>query len=109
MADSDEHNKRIQEALESGVPSLYFNGFINAFSQGDIMCVLERNGQPVGILNMSFTVAKTLSTSLGQLIANLENVSDRPIMTTHEIGNFLAAIPDDTKKNKPRPKRSKNV
>ena len=109
MATPKDTSKRIKKATESDVPSLYFNGFVNAFSAGDIMCVIERNGAPVGILNMSYTVAKTLSASLGTLITTLEDASDRPIMTTHEIGVFLADKPDTPPKKKQSRRKSKNA
>lgn len=91
MADKNEEqsSERINQALEADVPQIYFNGFVNAFSAGDIMCVLERNGRAVGIMNMSYSVAKTLSASLATLVGKLEEASKQSIMTTHEVGNFL--------------------
>ena len=88
--DKDSPGERIRLALEPDVPKIYFNGFVNSFSAGDVMCVLEKNNQPVGVLNMSYTVAKTLSASLAELIGTLETVSEQPIMTTHEIGRVLS-------------------
>lgn len=64
------------------------------------MVVLERNGHPVAVLNVSYTVAKTLSMLLGDAIARLEKVSGHPIMTTTEIEQFLTAR---TTKEKPSP------
>jgi hypothetical protein len=93
--------ERIHLALGSDVPRIYFNGFVNGFSAGDIMCVLERNGQPVGIMNMSYTVAKTLSASLATLVGRLEETSKQPIMTTHEVGKFLE-VPWEAPKEKPK-------
>ena len=81
----DATDDRIARAMKSDVPRVYFNGFVNGMSTGDIITILEKNNTPVGILNMSFTVAKTLSVSLGQMIARLEETSGRPIMTTHDI------------------------
>lgn len=100
MADGKdiEVGDRVSRALESDVPRIYFNGFVNAFSAGDILCVLESNGHPVGIMNMSYTVAKTLSAGLGQLITKLEEASGRQIMTTHEVGAFLEETSETTKK-----------
>lgn len=92
---------RIDRALESDVPRIYFNGFVNGFSSGDILCVLERNGQPVGIMNMSYTVAKTLSASLAQLVGSLEETSNQPIMTTHEVARLLENLSNETPEEKP--------
>jgi hypothetical protein len=55
------------------------------------LVVLERNGQPVAVLNASYTIAKTLSVLLGNAIAQLEELSGHPIMTTMEIEKFLAS------------------
>lgn len=107
----DKVDERIKRALEADVPRIYFNGFVNAFSAGDIMCVLERNGQPVGIMNISYTVAKTLSASLATLIARLEETSRQPIMTTHEVGKLMKAA-SETQRKKPeqiKERKKKNV
>ena len=104
MAD---HDERIQRALEADVPSIYFNGFINGFGAGDIVCVLERNGQPAGIINMSYTLAKTLSESLAQLIGTIEEASNQPILTTHEVGKYLSSALDVSPKSKPKKTKSR--
>lgn len=98
---------RFDRALESDVPRIYFNGFVNGFSSGDIVCLMERNGQPVGIMNMSYTVAKTLSASLAQLVGSLEEASNQPIMTTHEVAKLLENIPKETPEEKPKKARSR--
>ena len=40
-------------------------------------------------------MAKTLSTNLGALIANFENVTENPIMTTKEIEEKIRGTQDD--------------
>ncbi len=82
------HENHIQAAFKAGVPQLYFNGLANSMSNGDVMTVLERNGSPIAILNMSFTMAKSLSVALGQMVATLEQMSGREIMTTLDIQRF---------------------
>lgn len=108
MADEKEglHDKRFNQALQSDVPRIYFNGFVSGFSAGDIICVLERNSQPVGIVNMSYTVAKTLSASLATLVGLLEEASKQPIMTTHEVGKFLSET-QESSKEKPKHARAR--
>lgn len=95
MADNQDRGKTVQErinaALESDIPKINFNGILITLGTGDIMVVLERNSQPVTVLNASYTVAKTLSVMLGNAIANLEEISGHTIMTTHEIEKFIAA------------------
>jgi len=99
--------ERITRALESDVPNIYFNGFANGISTGDIIMVLEKNTAPVGVINMSFSVAKTLSVSLGNIITSIEEASGRPIMTTHELQAFLEKGVEETKtKTRKKPKRA---
>ena len=61
------------------------NGFINTLGTGDITTILERNGEPVAVLNMSYTIAKTLATSLGEVVARLEELSGREMLTTKQL------------------------
>lgn len=77
--------ERFERALELGVPELYFNGFVNGVGQGDVWSVIERNGQPEAVLNMSYTVAKSFALSLGKLIALLEERAEREMLTTNDI------------------------
>lgn len=56
-----------------------------------MLIVLERNGQPVAVVNASYTIAKTLSVLLGNAIAQLEELSGNSIMTTTEIEQLLTA------------------
>ena len=76
---------RLNQAIIRGVPEIYFNGFVNGMGIGDVITTLERNGKPVAILNMSYTVAKTFAQSLTEAISNLERDSGNSIMTTHDI------------------------
>ena len=55
--------QRMQNALSSDAPRIYLNGFGITATLGDIMILLEANGKPVGVLNMSYTVATTLAAS----------------------------------------------
>lgn len=80
---------RIDAALQPDIPKINFNGIITTLGTGDIMVVLERNAQPVAVLNTSYTVAKTLSVMLGNVIAQLEERSGHTIMTTKEIEQLL--------------------
>ena len=77
---SDE--ERILNAVTSDVEKIYFNGFTNTIGLGDILITLEQNGSPVGVLNTSYTVAKTLAIKLADLIGQLEAATGNKIMTT---------------------------
>ena len=83
--------EQIQLALQDeSVPKMYLNGFVNSLGAGDVMLVLLRTSQPVAVLNMSFTVAKTLAQKLGQLIAELENQSGNVIMSTDDVNEIMS-------------------
>lgn len=83
-------NQLINLALESDtVPKIYCNGFTNAVGNSDIMIVMQQNGKPSAMVNVSFSVAKTLSQSLKEIIDTLEKKSKQKIMTTHEVEKFL--------------------
>lgn len=84
--------QRAKAALELGVPQIYFNGFVNALSTGDIHTVLERNGKPVAILNFSYTLAKTLAISLGTIVSQFEEATGRTMLTTHEVEAALSKL-----------------
>lgn len=91
MADDvQKHEDVFRDAVQdSELPHLYFNNFINAMGAGDITIVLQQSGHVVGVLNTSFTVAKTLAQKLQELIANLEEASGNRIMTIEEIGQHI--------------------
>jgi hypothetical protein len=82
-------NERISRATDAGVPQIYFNGFVSTMSTGDVLTILERNGKPVVVLNMSYTIAKTLALSLGQIISQFESGVERNMLTTHEVQKAL--------------------
>ncbi|MBI2433660.1 MAG: hypothetical protein HYV26_12410 [Candidatus Hydrogenedentes bacterium] len=76
-------------AHNESVPKFYFNGFINALSNGDVVTVLTRNGQPVAVLNSSFTVAKTLSTKISEIIQDLETKTQAPILDADNVDSLI--------------------
>ncbi|MFP4502928.1 MAG: hypothetical protein ACLFTT_18190 [Candidatus Hydrogenedentota bacterium] len=88
-----EEEKLEQEAIavtsSEDVPAVYFNGFINSLSNGDVMIILKRNNRPVAVLNASYTVAKSLAQKLSQTIAYLEDATGNPIMTTDTVRSDL--------------------
>lgn len=88
-----EHLKMIKDAISNpSVPKLYANGFVSSIGSGDTCIVFQQNGIPVVTLNLSFTVAKTLSIKLGGLIKDMEKDSANKIMTTDEIGSLLKSV-----------------
>lgn len=89
------HEEMLKAALASDVvPHLYFNGFVNSVSTGDVLIVLKQNERPVVVLNTSYTVAKTLVEKLGELVAGLEDATKNTIMTTDQIESALTGLAD---------------
>jgi light-regulated signal transduction histidine kinase (bacteriophytochrome) len=58
-------------------------------SNADIAVLFTQNGKTAGVVNMSYTVAKTLSQKVDELIKRLETKSEQTIMTTDDIGKYL--------------------
>ncbi len=82
----DQGDEIIDGAMKNpNIPHLYTNAVALAASNGDYCLVVLQNGQPTATLNMSFTVAKSLSVALGQMISNLELIMGQEIMTMDRI------------------------
>jgi hypothetical protein len=64
---------------------IYANGFINVHSSSDVSIVLQQHGKPVGVVNMSYTLAKTLVQQLGDLIIDLEEELGQEFPTTGDV------------------------
>jgi|SRR5665213_836326 len=77
----------------SQTPGLYMNSFRMGASTADIFIVLQHNGADVAVLNISYTLAKTLGEALGKLIEQLENKSGQKIMTAHTIADAMKRTP----------------
>lgn len=54
------------------------------------MIVLKNNNQPIALLNLSYTVAKTLYQNLAVTINNLEKKTGNTIMTTDQITKAMS-------------------
>lgn len=75
--------KRVKTVLESEqVTSLYTNGFIIFVGQSDMGVILQKNGKDTAVINMSFTLAKTLAEKLGNTVREFEEKTGTLIMTT---------------------------
>jgi hypothetical protein len=81
----DEIQQRTQAGLTAPIPHYYCNGFTNSLTNSDIVMLLEQNGIALATINLSFTTAKTISTKLGALVASLESISGRQILTSDEL------------------------
>jgi|WetSurMetagenome_2_1015567.scaffolds.fasta_scaffold118454_1 hypothetical protein len=88
---TDKVTEQINELLKrTDIPRIYANGFMNALGNGDTTIVLQLNGVPVAILNLSYTMSKTLAVKLGNMISMMEDKTGNSIMTTEQIDKALS-------------------
>ena len=86
----DENDSRIEKALEdTNVPKIYCNGFVNTMGIGDLVLVLEKNGEACSVVNMPYSTAKSFAKSINTLIKGLEIISQQGIMPSDEIKELL--------------------
>jgi predicted ThiF/HesA family dinucleotide-utilizing enzyme len=79
----------LRAAKQGGAPEHYTNGCTLGLGSSDIVILLERNNDPVAIVNLSFTSAKSLAVGIGALIAQIEERAQREIMTSNDIDGFF--------------------
>jgi hypothetical protein len=80
----------MQKALDDPeIPKLYANTFECALGTGDVALLLRNAHKTVGVVSLSYTVAKTLSLRLQELITFLETKSGNKIMTSGDIEKAL--------------------
>jgi hypothetical protein len=75
---------------------IYFNHFVNNIGPGDITTLLLRNGDPVGVLNMSATTAKTLAAFLSDAVKELEGYLGHEIVLGPAIVEKMMAAEGST-------------
>ena len=82
----------IRGAVEAPeVPKIYANGFSAALSNADVIIVFQRFGpKPVAVMNLWYTLAKTLAQRLGTLVSEFENnIAGQEILTTDRIDKAI--------------------
>jgi hypothetical protein len=86
----DDMSKQIEQALsDPDIPKLYGNSFTLALGLGDVTILMLNGPKPVALFNLSFSMAKTLSLKLQDLIGLLESKSGQFIMTSDDVTKFL--------------------
>jgi len=88
-----------QKQLQDGfaLPSefkLYANAFAAGSSQADVVVVFQKNGEPIAVVNMSYTIAKSLAVKLTDLMKDFEEKVGQTILTTDDIGSAMGVKPD---------------
>ena len=85
--------ERIRLALDNkDVSQIAANTFTSAYGNSDVMVLLELNGAPVVVLNLPFTLAKSLGENLSNTIAIIEQGLGHVIPTMDEMEQFRARI-----------------
>jgi hypothetical protein len=81
----------LKAAIDSNdVPKIYANAFGIALTNADVVIVLQRFAtNPVAVVNLSYTLAKTLSQRLGQAVAEFEKLIEQDILTTDRIDGAM--------------------
>lgn len=90
----------VQELLEQigkdpEVAKIYSNGFTLGLSNADAYLLLKRSGQVVAMVNLSFTLAKTLHQKLGRMVAEFESRSGQALLTTEEVDGVFKMKAND--------------
>lgn len=80
-----EPDKIIKALTSDEIQKIYSNGFAVAHSNSDVSIILQQHATPVGVVNMSFTLAKSLAQRLSEMINDIENRTGTPVLSTFEI------------------------
>jgi hypothetical protein len=75
---------------DSSIPKIYANGFAVGLTNADVSIVLQLSGQPVALLNISFTLAKTLAQKVGGVVGTFEKAIQQNLVTTDEVSMALS-------------------
>lgn len=88
-------NINIQQLLnEDKIANIYVNGFTLGHTLTDSHIVLLEHGQPKAIIQMSLTIAKTLSIALSNLVLSFEKTTNQSVKTLDELN---ISVPQDAK------------
>ena len=86
----------VREAIGSpDVPQSYANGFAIGMSNADTHILFQLNGKPVVMMNMSYTLTKTLHQKLENMIERFEAGAKRPMLTTGEVDEIFRTKEDE--------------
>ena len=81
--------ERVQTAFNRAeVPKIYANAFISGFGNSDFIVILECNGTPVGVLNMSYTLAKALARDILSSVTEIEKGTGQGILTIEVMDQY---------------------
>jgi len=84
----------IQGALLGPVPKLYINGFGFAQTPADLAMIMTAHNQAIAVVNMSYTVAKSLMVDLKTIIEKFEVATGERIKTLAEMNAKISEASD---------------
>ena len=87
MADQKDPKEQafLQSALSLPGMKLYANGFIVARTASDIVVVLLHNGIHIGVLNLSYISARTLSEELANGVVHFEKAMEQNVPSINDV------------------------
>jgi len=85
-------NELSDASSDPTISKIYVNGFTLGLTNADLLFVGKLNNKPEVVVNMSFTLAKTLVKQLNGLILSLESSTERDIMTTDVIDSVMGKM-----------------
>ena len=77
---------------DPNVPKIYVNNLQSGYNNTDFILLLESNSRPSAILNLSYTLAKTLVQTIGSNIAELEAQLGHSIHSMEEMDRLRQTI-----------------
>lgn len=75
----------MEAALGGEAARIYANGFTLGMTNADVFVVLQQFGRPIAVLSLSYTLAKTLSHKLSELVSDWEGKTKKELQTTDKI------------------------
>lgn len=84
------------------VPHVYANGFQIGVSNADINIVLKLDGQPLQVLHVSYTLAKTLQQKVGDVVSRFEKAVNRSMLVTDEVNKAFRELQESEKTTRSR-------
>lgn len=76
----------LRKATEDpSLPRIYANGFSAGLGNADVVLVLQLQGKPIAVLNISYTLAKTLAQKIGGIVASFEQSIGQELVTTDKV------------------------
>jgi hypothetical protein len=91
LTDEQQRTRQLQTFLGAPVPRIFANGIGTAISASDMSIVFLDNGNPAGIVRLSYSAAKSLMMDIGTSIEQFENKTGEKVRDLRELDAKLKA------------------